>query len=153
MNHYCADENGDFICDLCGWGMQHDCIDSDCNDVCDICTHSVSGSTASVAVSVTSYLDKDIPGSIRFTSLYTDTGDSFLGTDYSNDWIVGCGTYQWTATKFGHTPRTGNFTGGENGAELIIKLCPIGDASGDGKLNMGDSASLYAHIRGTKKLY
>lgn len=61
-------------------------------------------------------------------------------------------TYTWTVTKYGHKPRTGTFTLSEDSSELDVELCPIGDASGDGKLNMGDVAKVYAHIQGISLL-
>lgn len=62
-------------------------------------------------------------------------------------------TYTWTVTKYGHKPRTGTFTLGEDSSELDVELCPIGDASGDGKLNMGNVAKIYAHIKQTTPLW
>jgi hypothetical protein len=33
-----------------------------------------------------------------------------------------------------------------------VTLCPIGDASGDGKLTVNDTSRIYAHIKGSSTL-
>lgn len=35
---------------------------------------------------------------------------------------------------------------------LIVQLCQYGDISGDGKINLGDTAKLYAHVRGSGEI-
>jgi hypothetical protein len=86
------------------------------------------------------------------TNSLNGIGGSFIGTEYSSSWTCLPGQYTWKAQKYGHKTRTGTVNITEDGLELNIVLCPIGDASGDGNLNMGDVAKSYAHVRGSTLL-
>ena len=62
------------------------------------------------------------------------------------------GDYILTLSKAGHADRSYSLTlsSGENRQDL--KLHPLGDITGDGKLNIGDVARIYTHIKGGTKL-
>ena len=76
----------------------------------------------------------------------------------------GTGTYTWkttiygsysfnaTLTKTGHSYSNGtcSYCGADDPNDINVGL--IGDISGDGRVNMGDVAKLYAHIKGTSIL-
>ena len=62
------------------------------------------------------------------------------------------GDYQLTVSKPGHTPRTQALTVSDQAVTQDLKLCMLGDVGGDGLVNMGDFARLYAHIKQTASL-
>ena len=148
MEHECGDKNSDYICDACGCGMAHECQDRNCDDWCDLCGQYLSDETAEISLSVNSYLDGDVSGSISFSNPVLGTGDTFSGNNFSDSWSLTPGTYTWTAIKYCHVMRSGTVTvmPGVQMA-LNITLCPIGDATGDGRVNAGDTAKVFAHVR------
>lgn len=50
IEHDCIDENEDLICDLCNDAMPHDCIDENGDYLCDICYEEISGSMCEVCI-------------------------------------------------------------------------------------------------------
>lgn len=62
------------------------------------------------------------------------------------------GQYTLKASKYNHATREYEVT--VDGGELIqdVALCLLGDISGDGKINVGDTAKCYGHVRKTNLL-
>lgn len=62
------------------------------------------------------------------------------------------GTYTLTVSAANHVTRTYSVTVGSTDLTLDVKLHLIGDIDGNGKVNIGDVAKLYAHVKGTASL-
>lgn len=62
------------------------------------------------------------------------------------------GLYTLKATKYNHVPREYEVVVEDGTLTQNVKLCMLGDVSGDGKINVGDTAKAYSHVRGTSLL-
>ena len=62
------------------------------------------------------------------------------------------GSYTLTASKEGHVTRVYEVTLGSDSQTLDVKLCPPGDVTGDGKINVADVSIVYSHCKGTSLL-
>ena len=62
---------------------------------------------------------------------------------------VDYGTYTFRVSKKHHVTRTYIFSVYPDEATLDMKICLLGDVTGDGRVNVGDTAKLYSHIRQT----
>jgi hypothetical protein len=148
VGHDCVDANKDGFCDLCYFGMIHDCYDRNGDRYCDYCTCEIS---SRVKLFVISYLDNDSPITM---DIYDEKGltvqtQQVYGNSAEEHFRIYPDSYTFTLSKYGHTSLNGSFTMEGELTQLRLKLCPIGDVSGDGKLNMGDTARIYSHIRGS----
>lgn len=65
---------------------------------------------------------------------------------------VPSGRYTLVARKYGHVARIYNLNIGTQDIQQDIKICPIGDVTGDGSVTVGDVGKLYAHIKGTTQI-
>lgn len=65
---------------------------------------------------------------------------------------VAYGTYTFRVSKNHHVTRTYIFSVYPDEATLDMKICLIGDVTGDGKVNIMDVAKLYAHVKGVGSL-
>ena len=65
---------------------------------------------------------------------------------------VQAGSYILEVSKEGHVTRICEVTVGENSVTQDVKICLIGDVTGDGKVNTRDLNRLYAHVNGTNTL-
>lgn len=65
---------------------------------------------------------------------------------------VADGQYILKATKYKHTPREYDVTVSGGTLTQNVKLCLQGDVSGDGRINVGDTAKAYSHVRRTNLL-
>lgn len=129
-------------------------------------TVTVSGSSPSVAVTmtkaastgatvsgtVTSYLVDGIvtiklykSGSSTPAYTTTVTGANGSPTAYAISGVA-AGTYTLEFSKDNHITRTYTITVGSSGVMQEAKICPIGDVTGDGKVNMKDWNRLYEHL-------
>ena len=59
---------------------------------------------------------------------------------------VAAGTYTIEVSKANHVTQTYTVTVGSANVTQDAKICPIGDITGDGKVNMKDWSQLYNHI-------
>ena len=59
------------------------------------------------------------------------------------------GSYTLVVRKANHGTRVYSVTLSGSDRTVDVKLCPIGDVTGDGKVNIMDVAKLYAHVKGT----
>lgn len=57
------------------------------------------------------------------------------------------GVYTLRATKYNHAPREYEVTVTDGTLTQDVKLCLRGDVTGDGRINMGDTAKAYAQVR------
>ena len=62
------------------------------------------------------------------------------------------GTYTLRVSKENHATREYEITLGADGLNLDIKLCPIGDVTGDGNVNIKDFQRLLRHVNKTNPL-
>jgi hypothetical protein len=102
----------------------------------------ISGKVTSAAqtegdVIIELWLDGDMVPS--YTTVVTDGSYRFDS--------VPVGDYILMASKPAHVGREYVFTLEEKPMTLDVKLCPIGDATGDGRVNAGDVAKLFAYIK------
>lgn len=58
------------------------------------------------------------------------------------------GEYILKVSKMGHATRD-YVISVDNGMQLELKICPLGDVTGDGRINMGDVAKIYAYTKNT----
>jgi len=154
MEHDCIDDDGDGYCDLCYDPVSHECVDTDGDFFCDICYEIVIPDDMFTTVSGTakSGLDNLEP---VYIDIY-DQEDTYInfailtGDNPEYELMLFPQTsYKIHVSKENHVPRTYALEVADGPVNLDIKICPIGDASGDCKLNMGDTAKIYSHIRGT----
>lgn len=61
---------------------------------------------------------------------------------------VKCGEYILKVSKAGHVSRNYVMSISDD-MKLELKICPLGDVTGDGRINMGDVAKIYAHTKNT----
>jgi hypothetical protein len=59
------------------------------------------------------------------------------------------GTYTLTVSKVNHVTRRYTITVESEAVTQSVKLQLLGDVTGDGQINIGDVAKVYAHIKGT----
>lgn len=59
------------------------------------------------------------------------------------------GNYSMVFSAPGRVSRSYPVTVSSEDVHVDVKLCPLGDVTGDGSLNIGDTARIYAHVRGT----
>lgn len=87
-------------------------------------------------------------GSTQAVQTVTVTGNSAI---YVMEGVAD-GQYVLKASKYNHATREYDVT--VSGGELTqdVKLCLMGDISGDGKINVGDTAKCYSHVRRTSLL-
>ena len=65
---------------------------------------------------------------------------------------VAAGTYTMTVSKANHVKRSYTVTIDAKAVKQDAKICLLGDVTGDGVVDSGDVASLYAHVKGSSKL-
>jgi hypothetical protein len=61
--------------------------------------------------------------------------------------------FQLMVMKNGHPTRTYSYSTYNSDINIYAELYPYGDASQDGRVNVGDVAKIYAHVRGTDEIY
>ena len=62
------------------------------------------------------------------------------------------GSYTLTVSKANHVTRSYEITVEKEAVTMAVKICLLGDLTGDGLINIGDAAKLYAHVKGTALL-
>jgi hypothetical protein len=86
------------------------------------------------------------PDSIQAAQTIIVSGASYTMADIEE------GTYVLQASKTDHVTRTYEVTVGSEPLTQNVKLCVYGDVSGDGRINVGDTAKAYSHVRKTAEL-
>ena len=98
--------------------------------------------------SVTSYLQNEYPDAVVTVTL-TGNDNNFTaavtGTDSYSIADVPAGSYELSVEKEKHVTRTYDVTVSADTTQ-DVKICPIGDATNDGKVNMFDYNAVYKHI-------
>ena len=62
------------------------------------------------------------------------------------------GLYTLKASKAGHAPREYPVVLVGGSVTQDVKLCQYGDVSGDGRISVNDTATIYSHVRGVKAM-
>ena len=98
-----------------------------------------------VSGTVTSYLTGDATVELvkDGETIKTATGAAYEFTE------VAAGIYTLKVSKTNHVTREYTITVGETAVTQDAKICPLGDVTGDGKVNSRDLNKLYAHINET----
>lgn len=130
-------------------------MDTDEDYFCDICFEIVLPAEmfTTVSGSVKSGLDALEP---VYVDIYDEEGTLInfailTGKEAVYEMLIFTQTaYIVSVSKDGHVSRTYTLDVAEDPATLELQICPVGDTSGDGKLNMGDISRIYSHIRSTK---
>jgi len=65
---------------------------------------------------------------------------------------VTAGVYTLKVSKANHVTREYTVTVGNGSVIQDVKICLLGDVTGDGRVNVGDTAKVYSHIRKTAVL-
>ena len=105
-----------------------------------------------VSGTITSYGAED--GMVTISLLDGDTEvESVENTDSTYTFAsVPFGTYTLQVSKENHVIRTYDITVSDETVTQDVKICLIGDVTGDGKVNTRDLNRLYAHVNGTNPL-
>lgn len=173
LEHVCIDEDGDYWCDLCDDVIDHECIDGgrdgwcdlcelwiihDCGDtdgdgLCDDCSENLVA--VDIIVNVTSYLDDTASVKVVLYPTCNWSTDSILTGNSTEhifeDW--GPDTYYIEVRKPNHTPfRSEVFELFYQDLYVDVQLCPIGDVTRDGDVNIADAGRIYAHVRDTSAI-
>lgn len=117
----------------------------------------------SVAQQISIYLDGDLPqptysisGTLEgaFQAVLNGNGNSVTKSASGSYQFEGltAGTYTLTFSKDGYVTRTYALTVIDQSLVVNGVLNLQGDLNGDGKINIGDTARIYAHIRGSSLL-
>ena len=100
---------------------------------------------------ITSFLDADEEITLTLTdaagnTAVTETVHTYTFTDVTS------GTYTLTVSKSGHGTLSYRITVGAEDLSLDVKICPMGDVTGDGRVNVADTSKVYSHVKGTALL-
>ena len=122
------------------------------NGSCTVCG-AADTSTGTISGTLTSYLSTTEPVTITLTLSGSDTPAHTTtlaagAADYSISGIAQ-GTYTMSVSKANHVTRDYTVTVGAGTASVDVKILPIGDTTGDGRVNISDVSRLYAHVRKT----
>lgn len=156
IEHTCVDEDRDNWCDLCELWLIHDCIDEDGDAWCDLCGASVGFYEGlNVNVTVTTYLNKEDVVKLELCpGLDPDILSARLTGNHIRHTFRNCTTrfYVLVVSKKNHISKYVGVDVGNRDVDVSVTLCPIGDASGDGNINVGDTAMIYSHARDTSPI-
>ena len=115
------------------------------------CTYSIGGTVVSYLTDgeVTIELFKD--GQATSIDSLTLIGKKGLATEYSFS-NVASGNYIMKISKANHVTRTYEVTIGSTDVTQVVKICPKGDVTGDGVVNIKDFQRLLRHVNKTNPL-
>ncbi len=111
----------------------------------------VSGTVTSYLTSGTVTIKLYKSGSTTAAYTTTITGANGSATSFSISGVA-AGTYTMEVSKANHVTREYTITVGSSNVTQEAKICPIGDVTGDGKVNMKDWNRLYAHVNEVSEL-
>ena len=156
IEHPCVDEDRDNWCDLCELWLNHDCFDEDGDAWCDLCG-SIVGSYEGLKVNVTatSYLNKeDVIRLDLCPGLDPNILQARLTGNYVRHTFQNCTTrfYILQVSKKNHVTKLVGVDVGSRDVNVSVTICPIGDASLDGSVNVRDTAIIYAYARNTGRI-
>jgi hypothetical protein len=153
--HDCMDKDGDYWCDICDWIILHICEDQDSNSRCDLCGFLMEPiEQYTFNLTLKSFLDEDSEMELLLGMDFLKFPLDFVfeGNLYQEALELPAGTYTLTLSKKNHVTRSCTLVLGPDTEDLTLTICPIGDVSGDGKVNVADTSKIYAHARGSALL-
>lgn len=101
-----------------------------------------------VSGNVTSYLTGD-------ATVQLFKGENLIATDTGATYLfeaVEAGTYTLKVSKNNHVTREYEVTVANSAVVQDVKICPVGDVTGDGRILINDVNALYQHFRRSKLL-
>ena len=132
-----------------GAPLAHNYVDG----VCTLCGYVQLPAGVCVSGTITSFL-----GDSNVTIELLQSGEVVYSTvingktvDYSIECVV-AGIYTLRISKENHVPREYEVTVGEEDVNLDVKICPKGDVTGDGVVNVKDFQRLLRHVNKTNPL-
>lgn len=151
ISHTCVDANKDTWCDKCSCWIPHDCADRDGDHACDQCGKVMD---ISVKITVTGNVTADPLTTLYFyEGSYPSVFATVTGSPATHTFRCAANSrFQLVIMKTGHPSRTFSYNTYLNDITINTELCPYGDASQDGKVNVGDVSKIYAHVRGTSEI-
>lgn len=151
ISHACVDANKDTWCDKCSCWIPHDCTDRDGDHACDQCGKVMD---ISVKITVTGNVTADPLTTLYFyEGSYPSVFATVTGSPATHTFRCAANSrFQLVIMKTGHPSRTFSYNTYLNDITINTELCPYGDASQDGKVNVGDVSKIYAHVRGTSEI-
>ncbi len=167
--HTCVDADGDYWCDDCGWviyhqhydpdtdgwcnkcscWIDHDHVDYDGDHKCDLCSNYIN-----INIYVTAYSQPNKIADHVQLYFYPKEPDSFVYTITGNPAqytinYTAKSFFQLIVSKYGHVPQTFNYNTNVEDIYINVTLYRYGDINKDGKINVGDAAKIYGHVRGS----
>jgi hypothetical protein len=156
IEHTCVDVDRDNWCDLCERWLIHDCFDENGDGWCDLCGGSVgSYEGLKVNVTATSYLNaEDVVKLALYPGLDPNILTARLTGNYVRYTFQNCTNrfYILEVSKKNHVSRDVGVDVGSRDVNVSVTICPIGDASLDGSVNVRDTAIIYAYARNTGRI-
>ena len=117
---------------------------------CDL-SESTAASGVTVSGQITSFLD-DSDVTVKLEGVDNNFTTEVTGkTEYSITGVA-AGTYTLTVSKKNHVTRTYDVTVADAAVTQAVKIHPIGDINGDGKITTLDAGRANAHARGNATL-
>lgn len=145
ISHTCVDYNKDTWCDKCSCWIPHTCYDKDADHLCDQCGKVLD---VSINITVTSSLPEHTATLYFYEGTYPSVFKVLEGTEASHTFRCAANShFQLTVMKYGHPTRNFYYNTYLSNINIHAELYPYGDASQDGKVNVGDVAKVYAHVR------
>ena len=132
-----------------GTELGHNYVDS----VCTICGHQLPAIGVTVTGTVTSYLtDGDVTVELlRGGEVVHSIVVHGKTVEYNFESVM-AGTYTLRVSKENHTTREYAITVGEQDMTADATICPVGDVTGDGVVNIKDFQRLLRHVNRTNSL-
>lgn len=149
--HTCVDYNKDTWCDKCSCWIPHDCADKNTDCYCDQCGKLMD---VYINITVTSYISQTDSTTLYFyEGSYPNVFATVYGSPATHTFRCAANSrFRLEIMKYGHPTRTFSCNTYLSSIDIDAKLCPYGDASQDGKINVGDVANIYAHVRNTDQI-
>lgn len=145
--HTCIDANKDTWCDRCGCWIPHDCADKDGDHECDQCGRVMD---VNVNITVTSSLPEYTATVYFYESTLPGVFKILAGSPASHTFRCAANSrFQLQVTKYGHPARTFFCNTYHDDINIDAQMYPYGDASQDGRVNVGDVSRIYSHVRDT----
>lgn len=150
ISHTCVDYNKDTWCDKCGCWIPHTCYDKDTDHLCDQCGKVMA---VSIHVTVTSSFPDHTATLYFYEGTYPSVFKVLDGSPASHTFQCEANSrFQLAVMKYGHPTRNFYCNTDLDPIDIYAELYPYGDASQDGRVNVGDVARLYSHVRGTDRI-
>lgn len=148
--HTCVDANKDTWCDKCSCWIPHDCADRDGDHQCDQCGKVMD---VNIHITVESHVYEQQNTTLYFyEGNYPSVFATVSGSPAEHTFKCAANSrFQLVVMKTGHPSRTFNYHTYQNDIYIYADLYPYGDASQDGKVNVGDVAKIYTWAKSAQE--